>query len=106
MRLIEYVKGEDGVPFGCVIAESANRFGWSMVNEDGGDKFEKKMAIKIAKGRIKDYVEHISYFVDKFEKRQDTSSCDCEKICKDFPRLSKIYFKLIALKHRAKKYYK
>lgn len=49
--IIEYVRYEDRTPFGCFVSDGPERAGWSFCSPL--DKFDKKIAINIAKGRCK-----------------------------------------------------
>lgn len=54
-QLIEYVRNEESQPIGVVIAEKVSdesfNIGWSLCCKK--DKFDKKMAFKIALGRLR-----------------------------------------------------
>lgn len=47
--LIEYIRGENRNPVGCIVAIDRNTFGISLLNPK--DEFDKDMAKKIAIGR-------------------------------------------------------
>lgn len=50
MELIKYVKRK-GQRVGVVVSNERNSVGWSLCNVSKGDKFDKKKALEIARGR-------------------------------------------------------
>jgi len=104
LRLIQYVK-ENGHPIGCVIADGKNKFGWSLVNEDLGDRFCKDRAVLIASGRIKPLDETLDFFIRKFNARLGEEWL-VEDMLKSFPRAGHLFLEIISISNRAEKYFK
>jgi hypothetical protein len=75
MYLIEYVRDEEGIPFGCVVAIDKDRIGWSICHTK--DKFDKTRGKEIAFERARKnvlverlnikitYDEYIDYVIEK-----------------------------------------
>ena len=70
-ELIQFARNEKGVPIGCFVAHGNERIGWSLCSRR--DKWNRKLAIEIARGRAKGYSNPVPVSIknqyDKFVER-------------------------------------